>query len=195
MKDGLHFLFGREIEVIYNHYMKTDFPEAELKPLETIQAMTEAGFYEPYGLYEEGVLRGYAFFVAGPEYCLMDYYAVLPEDRNSGFGSRFMKMIHRHFREKKGVFFEVERPDEAPGMDERNTRERRVKFYRKNGLRDTEIRSRVFGVGYQIMYLPCQENVPDPELKPELNRLYHKMFPTEVYRRQVRFEDSIPYTE
>ena len=93
------------------------------------------------------------------------------------------------------MFFEVERPDEAPGMDERNTRERRVSFYRKNGLRDTEIRSRVFGVGYQIMYLPCRENVPDPELKPELNRLYHKMFPTEVYRRQVRFEDSIPYTE
>ncbi len=195
MKDGLHFLFGREIEVIYNHYMKTDFPEAELKPLETIQAMTEAGYYEPYGLYEDGVLRGYAFFVTDGDYCLMDYYAVLPENRGSGFGSRFMKRIRRQFRDKKGIFFEVERPAEAPDLEKMQVRQRRVDFYLKNGLRSTEIRSRVFGVGFQILYLPCREDAPDAQLKPALNGLYHRMFPMEVYRRQVRFEDSIPYNE
>lgn len=195
MKDGLHFLFGREIEVIYDNYMKADFPEAELKPLKRLQEMTEEGFYEPYGLYEEGTLRGYAFFVVGENACLADYYAVLPEYRGNDCGGRFLKQIRRHFRSRRGIFFEVERPDEAPGMDELQVRERRVAFYRKNGVQETEIRTRVFGIGYQIMYLPCQEKAPDSQLKTELNRLYHKMFPLEVYRRQVRFEDNIPYTE
>ncbi|WP_434309912.1 GNAT family N-acetyltransferase [Hominifimenecus sp. rT4P-3] len=192
MRDGLHFLFGREIEVIYNNYMKADFPEAELKPLTRIQNMTKEGYYEPYGLYEDGALQGYAFFVNGGEFCLLDYYAVLQEKRGSGYGSRFLKMIGRHYKEKSGLFFEVERPDEAVSLEERAVRERRIEFYQKNGLRNTEIRSRIFGVGYQVMYLPCQKDGTDEELKAELNELYHRMFPPEIYRKQVRFEDNIP---
>jgi GNAT superfamily N-acetyltransferase len=192
MRDGLHFLFGREIEVIYKHYMKADFPEAELKPLTKIQNMTKDGYYEPYVLYEAGALQGYAFFVTGGEFCLLDYYAVLEEKRGGGYGSRFLKMIHRHYKEKGGIFFEVERPDEAVNAEERGIRERRIAFYRKNGLKETEIRPRVFGVGYRVMYLPCRRDESDEMLKAELDTLYRRMFPPEVYRRQVRFEDHIP---
>ena len=86
----------------------------------------------------------------------------------------------------------MERPDEAVNAEERGIRERRIAFYRKNGLKETEIRPRVFGVGYRVMYLPCRREESDEMLKAELDTLYRRMFPPEVYRRQVRFEDRIP---
>ena len=49
-------LTKKELTTVYREHMKKDFPPNELKALAWILQLTQAGVYEPYGLFQEGEL-------------------------------------------------------------------------------------------------------------------------------------------
>jgi hypothetical protein len=74
-------------------WMKKQFHPGELKRLEHISRMCTQGRYCAYGLWDGDMLLAYALLANAEKVFLLDYYAVLPQYQDSGWGSRFLGML------------------------------------------------------------------------------------------------------
>ena len=191
----------QEVAAVYEGHMRKDFPASELKPLSSIRRMQAEGIYDCLGFYEGDVLVAYAFFVAdrGRGYLLLDYLAVCGPYRGGGYGSRCLEKIKGFYKEENGILLECESRKSAKGEAELTERERRIRFYLRNGCVETGVMSLLFGVEFEILYL-AKKNDTSPtaegfrktdgagqsNVAGELERLYRKMLPENIYEKQVR---------
>lgn len=179
-------LDGKQVAEIYETYMTDDFPEEELRPLDEFLDRMVRGIYECLGLYENEVLMAYGYFTKNIDggYLLLDFLAVCPEYRSGGYGSKFMQMVKEYYREYKGILLECEPERTAADEAERDLRHRRIGFYIRNGSRLAGLSAVVFGVEFDILYLPIKEE--EPQHGEALNGLYRSMFGTEEYRKYTK---------
>lgn len=182
-------LSPEQVTDIFDTHMGRDFPPAEVKPLAVLHDLTERGVYAPYGWFDEaGALVAYTFFVRAPrgQVLLLDYFAVCSDFRNHGYGSQCLAQMKRLCQGALGVLAEVEDPAQSRRAEEETTRRRRVAFYQRNGMRETTVRSVLFGVPYVLHYGPFAADVDDGELARELEAIYHTLFPQSIYEAQVK---------
>ena len=149
MEGEFRLLSAQEMAWLHENHMKRDFPPAELKPIALLEKMRSEGRYEPYALFQNGELTAYAFYwTAGEPYVLLDYFAVVPERRNTGAGSQLLReMLDRFCVNGHGVFGEVEIPDTGVAeVDE--LRQRRLNFYFRAGLQKRGFTTKIFSVPF-----------------------------------------------
>lgn len=146
--------FG-EMEKIYQQYMTQDFPENELKPLSSIERMYQQGRYKGFVMEEEGDVKAYWMLLQDLENhsFLLDYFAVIEGLRGQGYGSKALAGILDSVGENEVVVIEAENPKKAGSQSEKEIQERRLDFYRRNGVIFTELASVVYEAAYVIMYL------------------------------------------
>lgn len=173
---------------IYETRMVQDFPAAELKPFSAVREMMQAGIYEPLVLEDaSGALQAYAWQVLlpGKRCALLDYFAVRSDLRGGGIGTQALHTLSEYYANRlDDLILECEHPDEAP---DHAIARRRIAFYLRAGARATQIESRVFGVRYQILTLPCGGHAEDAVIGQELKELYRMMVPEPYYRGNVIF--------
>ncbi|MBN2007659.1 MAG: GNAT family N-acetyltransferase [Anaerolineae bacterium] len=87
------------------------------------------------------------------EICSLWYFAVAPEVRNRGLGTRFYQALLARIPSPV-ILIEVEMPEEAPDVIHRRLDERRIAFYRRQGAR------RLLGVRYLQTVGPHQPLTP-----------------------------------
>ena len=147
---------------LYTDHMVRDFPAAELKPFTAVRELMQAGLYEPLALCgADGGMRG------------------------AGVGTQALRLLAELYRERlDSLILECEHPDEAP---DRAAAERRIAFYLRAGARQTALESRVFGVRYRILALPCGGCAADEALGRDLRELYRLMVPEPYCRGHVIF--------
>ena len=63
----------------------------------------------------------------------------------------------------------------------------RIGFYLRAGARTTAIESRLFGVRYLVLALPCGGTVTDAAVSADLRRIYGQTVPEPYYRGNVIF--------
>ncbi len=177
-------LTADEMAQVYHEHMKRDFPPDELKPLSRLQKMLAAGNYAPYALFREGKVISYAFYwMAGDPYVMLDYFAVIPEERNKGTGSELLReMLDRFCVDGRGVFGEVEIPNTGePAVDD--LRRRRLGFYLRAGLRRMGFTTKIFGVPYIVLaYGP---EISDEALIEVNRRIYGSSLPKAMYEKNI----------
>lgn len=189
----LRRLDREEMKEIFEKRMRADFPPAELKPWKRIQEMLDEGVYFACGLFWEGKLLAYAFFVEAKEgQLLLDYYAVAAEARDRGIGSRCLELMKKELKKQGGsiLLIEVENPATAKSGEEELLRQKRISFYERNGVRPTALRSRLFDVDYRIMYLPLEGERKQEDIRQAVDVVYHTMFPKECFGRDVWFGEE-----
>lgn len=193
-----------QIKYIYEKHMTADFPANELKPFSAIENLLGRGKYLAYGLFDDEVIRAYAFFAAGKKShsLLLDYFAVKASGRSRGFGSKFLRLLKNEiitgYPGISSVIAEVERVRFASDELERSIRERRIAFYKRNGFKGTRIKSLLFGVDYSILYWPlladsCNASdiadvmdYCDANILQQLELIYKDMLPANIVRQHVR---------
>lgn len=177
---------------VYVTYGPQFFPPDELKPSATIKRLFEDGLYCGYGIYlPENTLCGFALFVSSPALkgALLDYYAVLPEYRNYGFGGKVLSLLSAAFSEADGIYIESENPDFAQNKDELTLQTRRIGFYERNGALKTGLKSFLFGVHYEVLYLECKKHSADLQTHYEnVDAIYRTMFSEKHYKADVCLE-------
>lgn len=176
---------------IYNSYLAAgDFPAAEVKPFKKIEEMYKREEYFGYGLYEGGELLAYAFLVGpqGKPFALMDYYAVLANGRGCGTGTKFLELLGKELSQYDNLIFEVENLAFAVDEEDRRTKERRISFYERAGLRHTGLETMVFGVEYVIMTLPVGKKAEElmDGIEEQVEAIYQSMFSPETYAAKTR---------
>lgn len=179
-----------QIRALYRERLTRDFPRDEIKPLAMIEKALARGEYVCYGAVSEEDILAYAYFVKLKQnekpYALFDYYAVRQDIRSRGVGSRFIQaLIAGPLREMDCVLLEVDDPDCAQTPEEAETRNRRLAFYLRNGLRDADVKATVYGVQYKILTLPVGRNISREEIRKKYAALYRSLFPARLFREKV----------
>lgn len=187
-----------EVEMIYHKYLQFHFTEEERKPLKSIERMWEQNQYFALGMFgkEEKGLMGYAFFCScgKSNMVLLDYFAMLEEQRGRGLGSLFMQYMQDTLKERFcGILIETEDVSFAEDEQEMEERNRRNDFYMQNGARRTGITSRIYDARYEVFVLPFEEtDMLELELflkvcYENIYVIYRYMIPGEKNREVVSF--------
>lgn len=168
-----------QLETLYLNDVYRDFPESEIKPWQVVHDLYKKGFYIPLGCFKNGVLIAYVLLIALKEKrtVLLDYFAVLPEYRNSGTGSAILKELRQFCAPfADNILIESEYPDSSP---DRDTAIRRLGFYRRAGADLTDTQVRLFGVRFLIFTLRCGSRPCDAA--GEIESIYRVSVPKEQY--------------
>ncbi|MBR4539072.1 MAG: GNAT family N-acetyltransferase [Clostridia bacterium] len=179
-----------QIRALYFGRMREDFPPAEIKPLSAIERALTRGEYVCYGAMDGEDILSYAFFIrlreGEKEYALFDYFAVKKEARCMGVGSAFLQtMIAGSLKNMAAVLLEVDDPDCAWDEEERNIRNRRLRFYLRNGLRDTSVTAVVYGVQFRILALPVGTCPSLDDTRHMYADLYRAVMPPKIFASKV----------
>lgn len=183
----------QQIKEVHQSYLVNDFPKEEQKPYELIESLVNKSVYICYGLYNEETLVAYAFFCKDTDSncILLDFLAVLGEYRSYGYGSKFLMQMKQELTEYDGIIFEVESGMSAKNADDKLNCDRRIEFYHRNGVRDTNNYCLFFGVDMIIMYMPLQKDFDDDTIGEALDHIYHIMYTEEVYSANIKLRKVI----
>lgn len=179
-----------QVRWLYRKRMKNDFSPDELKPLAMIEQALARNEYICYGAEDGEEVLAYAYFVKlndqGRPYALFDYFAVKREIRDEGVGSRFLQaLISGPLRSMDCVLLEVDDPACADTPEEADIRNRRLSFYLRNGLRDTDVKATVYGVQFKILTLPVGSQLSREEVKRKYAALYRSLLPARLFDAKV----------
>ena len=183
----LRALDEARIRLLYALHMRRDFPESELKPLETILALRSRGEYDVLAADDDGMFVAYAMIYRPKDgrTLLLDYLAVEPDMRGRGAGQALLAALRAHYAGLADcLMIECERPKAAP--DEAQARQR-IRFYQHAGAQMTTVRVWLFEVEYSILVLPCgeDEGLAQQDWAGEILGLYRQMLAPEAYARNV----------
>lgn len=187
-----------EVRDVYRKYLRNDFPRDERRPLRQIMRMRRSRQYECCGVFCEGRLVCYAFFIMpvlqGMRCCMLDYFAVLPQLRGSRIGSWVISQLETCIRHMDLILVEVEDPDREKDPIKKAVQERRLSFYLRNGLRDTSVRVETFGVPYRILEVPLSQKRPEAaqeitqeEIRRAYGAFYRIPLKKGMFDRYIRF--------
>ena len=184
----LRALDEAHLRLLYANQMRRDFPESELKPLESILALRGRGEYDALAAYDDGMFVAYAMVYRPKDgrTLLLDYLAVEPDMRGRGAGQTLLSALRRHYAGRaECLMIECERPKAAP--DEAQAR-RRIRFYEHAGAQMTNVRVWLFEVEYSILVLPCggYGMLAQQDWAGEILGLYRQMLTPQAYARNVR---------
>lgn len=124
---------GELLQLVYGLYMEA-FPAAERKEIALIEEKVEEGSSQVFAIMDGEEFVGLSIFVLGEEIVLLDYFAILPEKRCGGYGSRVFPLFQEQFPGKT-LLLEIEDPEEE-GVEEAELelRRRRKAFYYRQGM-------------------------------------------------------------
>ncbi len=182
----------QEISDVYHHHLKYDFPDNELKPLIVIKNLAQRNLYHCYGLFDnkDSSLKAYAFLTRAKRgtSLLLDYFAAVADARGMGYGSQLLQGLRDEMPDASGILAEVEHPADGIDPAERETRQRRINFYSRNGFSHSRVNGVIFGVHYDIVYLPIQHPADDTFILSQLTKLYRSMLPKFMFEANVHLE-------
>lgn len=142
---------GARLHAVRQLYQSA-FPDAERKPFSLLLKKQREGSVDIFALEDEGTFCGLAILAKREDLVLLDYFAVLPERRGKGAGSRALAAIRANYPGKR-FFLEIE--DAFRPSDNAEQRQRRRAFYLKNGMTPMPFRVDLFGVCMEIFTDGC----------------------------------------
>lgn len=139
----------RKVRLLY----EKAFPRSEKKPFGMILRGRKKGNYEVLAVEgEDGGFQGLAVTMRWGELVLLDYFAVEPQCRGTGVGSRALSALQERYRGKK-FLLEIE---STVGVEDReDARNRRKAFYLRNGMESMDFLVNLFGVEMELMTCGC----------------------------------------
>ena len=182
----LRILTRAQLSDLYERELKKAFPPEELKPLKAMEGLRDRGCYEPLGLWDGEVLRGYALMWLEPGYpfALLDYLGTLDGMRSQGLGTKLLGLLREYYSHYRGIFGEAEAPENGDPADE-PLRRRRLGFYQRNGFRYGGYDCALFGVHYQTLIMG-NEDVTAQELLLAHQGIYGGYMPEHIYKRFIQ---------
>lgn len=179
----LRTLSTAEMTSAYNDIFREAFPPEELKPLESILAMTEGGFYRPCGLFRGEELLACACLWMDGNFILIDYLCVPAQKRNGGYGSAMLKALQKSYPADTVFIGEVEAPTGDAQADE--IIYRRLGFYERSGAKMLGYDCALFGVHYRMIYWAQRETDCSEAVRRHAG-LYKRWFSPEMYAKAIQ---------
>lgn len=116
--------------------MLLQFPENEMKDYKTFITLFKKGYYKLFSAVQNKEPVGYVLLLDDEDnkFLWLDYIAVYRAFHSKGYGGKILKELKLKYKDYKGIYLEVEKPDERC----LNTL-RRIKFYKDLGAKKIDI--------------------------------------------------------
>lgn len=138
-----------QLQPVYALYLEA-FPEIERKPISLIEEKVAEGTSEVFAIMEGEEFIGFAMYVIGEELVLLDFFAILPEKRCGGYGSKVFPLIMKQYPDKH-FLLEIEDPDGDVEEEEKELRKRRKAFYLRQGMKAMRFLIDLFDVEMEVL--------------------------------------------
>lgn len=134
---------------VYSYYLEI-FPEDEKKPLELIKSSYEKHYTKIIEILYKSEMVGFMLLnrIKDKGYAILDYLAILPQYRNSKFGTKALQILLEQEKESRGIFVEIEKLGLGNSEEENLLREKRKNFYEKIGFKKLNFDLILFNVIY-----------------------------------------------
>lgn len=127
---------------------KKSFPRAEQCPVWMLRLMSHRKGIHSEAFYDREVLCGFCYYMVNEKTVFILYLAVNPDARSKGYGSQILTWLKEMYQGRT-LFLDAEKKDEkAPNAVQRI---RRMEFYRKNGILETNHFFDYDDVSYEIL--------------------------------------------
>ena len=126
---------------------RTAFPRNERKPFAVIWEKSRSGQMELLAVEQDGFC-GLVITILYKDIVLLDYFAIEPSCRGNGIGTAVLALLQERYPDKR-LLLEIEDP--TLPCDNREERERRLRFYQRNGMSVMPYRVNLFGVEMFIL--------------------------------------------
>lgn len=136
-----------EIERVRELY-EASFPENEKMPFAIILQKRENGVMRLFSVEREGRFIGFCNITLCEDALALNYFAILPEEQNKGYGSEVISLLLERYP-KRSIVIDIE-DDEVEAENSEQRRKRRA-FYERLGFCVMPFRVTIFGVPSLIM--------------------------------------------
>lgn len=140
----------RNIKRLY----KEAFPKEEQVPFFLLKYKAMKGKANFYGIYDKNEFIGLLYTVCYKDIVFLFYLAIHSKKRGNGYGSVILEKVKHKFKNHR-IILNIEEVDENNSNFEQ--RQKRKKFYIKNGFKDSNIKTKENHVIYEMLY--CGGNV------------------------------------
>ncbi|XJS10736.1 GNAT family N-acetyltransferase [Aerococcaceae bacterium WGS1372] len=127
------------------------FPKAERKPIETLYTHQDLDYCDVFGITtkEGGPFVGMITTIKGENLIMVEYFAIAPEFRGQGYGSRTLELLLEKYPDTP-ICLEIEDTQDkrASNYEQRLSRKR---FYQANGFNPVNWVISYFGVPLELM--------------------------------------------
>lgn len=138
---------------LYSYYVEL-FPEEERKSMKTLGKLLKKGIEKLLKIVDGNTTVGFIIYCAleNNPYVWLDYFAILPEYQNRGYGSKTILLLKDFFCDYGVIYGEVEKRGLGKDELENEQRDRRYKFYQRLGfifLEECDLNL------WNVIYTPC----------------------------------------
>lgn len=124
------------------------FPAEERKPFQLMVEKQIEGTMELLSIEDKNGFLGLAIFAFDKDIALLDYFAISPEFRGQGIGSRAIRSLQKIYDGKRFIL-EIETTKlQVPDLE---LRKKRKEFYLRNGLHTMDFDINLFGVEMEVL--------------------------------------------
>lgn len=122
-------------KIIYPEYKKL-FPKLERKTLKDIENSFFKNITKIVKITENDNFIGFIIYnvLEDKKYLQLDYFAILPQYQNKGYGTQALALLKEQSKEYNGIFIEVEKVGLGNNDVENKLRKQRIEFYEKIGF-------------------------------------------------------------
>ena len=173
-------LEDEQLTEIYQKYMISDFPENELKSLAMIRNNIRSKECNAYGYFEDDLLLGYATVLIAEKILILDYFAILPDHRQKGYGLKFLNELFDHLKDYEALLIEAEVPEDE-------ITERRIRFYHRAGCKDSGLCGRLYFVDYCLLYKDLSIVHTSKDIEEAIYQTYHLVYPQFENTKYLQF--------
>ncbi len=162
-----------ELKDIYERIV-SDFAAGEYPPYSILYKHLDKGVQKGFILSRDDLDIAYSICAEGNKsgYVLISLLAVYRGHRGEGAGTILLEEIKNMFSDSKGIIIEVEKPEIAETMLQRDICNKRINFYKKAGFK------MVPGIDYSIWDIPMHLMVY-PSVNENVNDIGSTMY--EIY--------------
>lgn len=174
MKDiNLVYVDMNEFKEKMSSYYLEIFPKEERKPIELIEKCYQNDYTKIIKIVSEEILVGFMLLNRVKEngYVILDYFAILPEFQEKGFGTKALQLLIEQEKNKNGIFIEIEKTGLGKDEKENQLRKRRQQFYEKLGFKRLNFDLLLFDVIYEP-YLFSNVDMKEEVTSKEIFNIY-----------------------
>ena len=164
-----------QIKKIRNLYKKS-FPKFERKPFKVLLKLKQNNVCDILTITDDSdIFYGLVITIKYRNLVLLDYFAITPEFRNQGIGSKSLKLIQELYNQSK-LIIEIE---DTASNNAKNiiNRIKRKDFYLKNNMNLQNFKINLFGCDMEILTFNgdvCFE---------EYHEIFKAYFPLKFYKK------------
>ncbi len=134
----------KEVKALYT----TSFPKIERKPFWLMMLNHKRERMKIFYIEDSNEFAGMAVMAEYADKALLLYFAINPNKRGNGYGSKALQMLMKRYENKK-FYLEIESTKKE--CKDIETRLKRKRFYNKNGMYEMGLNVDLFGTEMEVL--------------------------------------------